>query len=309
MIQVDTYNIVKSVFEQENMEYQADAKGRLQIRMDDLRKLDRLVQEQLIDIEIPDEASVILRLFTNPAFFLSKRFPGVDIRHKVNGKIDVRARTEGSDIISWRRRVEVYNGYFKDECITEFKESFGLNLKSYEYRFYVSPETAMKFTGKDSKYELPAYNKELGAFVFTTIFKESCSNFVSQRYKEEIRDFDMKYTRLKKFFTTVLGQDNYRFESVFQYEYNSIKYDEYLNEQDYSAEELFDYALGCLYEDNVSFNTATKSIGIDFNWRTDHLHDAIARVINKATFADFRFYKIHKCIVDVKTNHFLSCAV
>ncbi|GAB3816676.1 hypothetical protein GCM10028895_12100 [Pontibacter rugosus] len=65
---------LQKLLETTGLNYTFDKKGRLQISISDLRKLDTRYIIDEIDIKIPEVASVILGIRPSPLFFLKKNF-------------------------------------------------------------------------------------------------------------------------------------------------------------------------------------------------------------------------------------------
>jgi len=290
---------LKKLLDKSELDYSFDRKGRLQISIFELRRLNRLYSFDTINVEIPEIASVILSIRPNPLFFIKKAFPDIIANHKTQSYIN---RVTGN--INWSRTIEITGGYFNDKIIKHLNQEFGLTLIGYDYTFFVKPEIIKKYDRKTSPYILPKMNVESNSFTFYTNLKESDKgneDLMLGSYNEERWEFSLKYSRLKKFFDSFFGAENVKFEMKFMYSYDLIKYDnDFLPNQDYSKGEFWEKIYTSFADEKVTISENTDSIGIDFNWQTEEIENAISSIINKCPFLHFSFYKNHRCNIDFK---------
>lgn len=290
-----------AILEKSNCDYSFDKKGRLQISIDDLLKLDKLASDKKISIRIPEIASVILQVRPNPLFFLTQRFPNIAFQHTTQGY-----RRRDNDLyndnhtISWNRTIDVVDGYLNDAALANLHNEIGLTLWGYDYTFIINPDVISKYDPKSSPYILPKINTNNSSFNFhvnLNIAKDSDDLFNS--YNEEKRDFNLKYTRLKKFFDSYFGEKNVRFEAKFTYIYDLCKFEnEYLPKQEYSKSNLWEQIYNSFIDTNVAISENSESIGIDFNWKEDKIENVISSSINKCPYINILFYRNHRCNID-----------
>lgn len=292
---------LKKVLGKFDFDYSFDKKGRLQITIADLIKLNNLTSDEKINIQIPERASVILPIRPNPVFFLSSEFPEIPFKHTTQGyrKRDNEKNKEDRTIV-WNRTIEIFNGYLNDEILERWHKEIGLSLFGYDYIFFVNPNVVSKYNPETSPYILPKIDAENSSFTFhinlnTVKEKDDLYN----AYNEEKRDFNLKYTRLKKFFDSYFGVDNVRFETKFTYIYDLYKFEnEYLQKKKYLKSDLWEQIYTSFINEDVTISENTDSIGLDFNWQEDKIEDVITNIINKCPFINFIFYKNHRCNID-----------
>ncbi|OCW94460.1 hypothetical protein A9168_07005 [Macellibacteroides sp. HH-ZS] len=292
---------LKTILEKSNCDYSFDRKDRLQITIADLLKLDRLTSDKKINIQIPEIASVILQIRPNPLFFLMQKFPNIIFQHTTQG---YRRRDKNLDkddrAITWNRTIDIVNGYLNDAVLADLHNEIGLILWGYDYTFFINPDVISKYDPKTSPYILPKINTNNNSFNFhvnLNTAKESDDLFNS--YNEEKRDFNLKYTRLKKFFDSYFGKENVKFEAKFTYIYDLYQFEnEYLPKQKYSKSNLWEQIYNSYIDANVAISENTESIGLDFNWKEDNIEDVISNSINKCPYINFIFYKNHRCNID-----------
>ena len=93
-------------------------------------------------------------------------------------------------------------------------------------------------------------------------------------YNEEKWDFNLKYTRLKKFFDSFFGSENVIFEAKFIYTYNLNTFTkEYLPKQEYQKSDLWTQIYQSFINDKISLNENGGNIGVDFNWQNDKIDE------------------------------------
>ena len=290
---------LQKLLDKSGLDYTFDKKGRLQISISDLRKLDNSYLIDKINIQIPEIASVILPIRPNPLFFIKKEFPEISATHKTQSY-----RNSETGNISWNRTLEVVGGYFNDKVIRRLNQEIGLTLIGYDYTFFIKPEIVIKYDPKSSHYILPKLSVENNSFTFHTNLKESDKvreDSMCCAYNEERWHFNLKYSRLKKFFDSFFGTENIRFEMKFTYLYDFRKYDnEFLSNQNYSQEEFREKVYTSLVDESVTISENTDSIGIDFNWQKEEIENIISDIVNKCQFLNFSFYKNHRCNIDFK---------
>ena len=281
------------------LDYSFDIKGRLQLSISELKKLNKLFNFEKFNIQIPETASVILSIRPNPLFFIKKIFPEIIVNHKTKSYIN-----RATGLINWNRTIEVIGGYFNDKIINQLNQEFGLSLIGYDYTFFVESEIIKKYDRKTSPYILPKQDVESNSFTFHTNLRESdklSEDTMLSSYNEERWDFSLKYSRLKKFFDSFFGAENIRSEMKFIYSYDLMKYDnEFLPNQNYSKDEFWEKIYTSFVDENMTISENTDSIGIDFNWQNEEIESAISRIINKCPFINFSFYKNHRCNIDFK---------
>ena len=292
---------LKKILEKSDFDYSFDKKGRLQITIADLIKFNNLTSDEKTNIQIPEVASVILSIRPNPVFFLSKEFPEIPFKHTTQGyrRKNNEINRDDSAII-WNRTIEIFNGYLNDEILDRLQKEIGLSLFGYDYTFSVNPDVVSKYNPETSPYILPKIDIENSSFTFhvnLNTVKEK--DDLHSTYNEEKLDFNLKYTRLKKFFDSYFGADNVRFEGKFTYIYDLYKFEnEYLQKKEYLKSDLWEQVYVSFINENVTISENTDSIGIDFNWQDDKIEDFIPNLINKCPLINFIFYKNHRCNID-----------
>lgn len=292
--------ILKRILDSIMVDYTFDKRKRLQISVSDLKKLEQLTLEDNVRIQIPETASIVLSIRPNPLFFLRKAFPEISATHKIQWiKKKDETPYNGNERVHWIRTIEIIGGYFKPKVADQFNEEFGLSLIGYDLTFYINPDAISKYDPVVSKHTLPKLNKETNSFTFHTSLKESEISDPLDINHEDDWDFDLKYSRLKKFFYSFFGAENVKFEAKFLYHYDLYKFDtEFLPRQEYSKEKLWEEIHLSMRNDGISFSEYTNSIGIDFNWKNANIEDVITGIFNRCPFINFAIYKNHRCNID-----------
>jgi hypothetical protein len=290
---------LKKLLTQYNLDHSFDKNDRLQLTQEGLKELDTLVSEGKINnIKISDMASVILSFRPNPLYFLEKEYPGVTFRHVTatfRQKEKESENEEHSHIMGWHRTIEVYGGYLNDRVVERLGKEIGLTVLGYNYTFYINPAVISKYDPK--VYILPEMNAEDSSFTFFTNLRIATIDENDHKW-----DFDLKYTYLKKFFESLFGAENVRFESKFIYFYDLFKFEnEYLQKRKYERIDLCNQINDAFFgESNISISENLDKIGLDFNWREESINDVLLKFIHKCPFLNFIFYKNHRYNVDFK---------
>lgn len=295
----------KSILDKSNFDYRFDEKGRLQITLDDLTNLKNRSSDTKTNIEIPETASIILPIRPTPVFFLSKEYPEITFKHIVQVKKRKKDNLKEEYPIQWNRTIEVFNGYLHNNVLERWREKIGLTLGGYDYTFLINPDVAKKYNPKTSPYILPKYNTENNSFNFHVDLTH-IHNFdsLSDAYNFEKLDFDLKYTRLKKFFDSYFGAENVRFEAKFMYTYDLYKFDtEFLPSQEYVKSDLMEIVYTSFCNENITISENTDSIGLDFNWQNDKIEDLLPTLFNKCPFVSFSYFKNHRCNIDFQIQN------
>jgi len=295
---------LKKILQCYDSDFSFDRKNRLQITLANLKKLNNIASDGKINIQIPETASIILPIHPNPVYFLTKEFPDITFKHKISSykKRDKTLYKEDYEI-RWNRTIEVFDGYLNDNILKKLEAEIGLSIYGYDYTFFINPNIISKYNPKTSPYILPSINTEDNSFTFHTNLNENNgskeNNDLHENYNEEKWDFDIKYTRLKKFFNSYFGVENVRFEAKFIYTYDLYKFEnEYLPKQDFQKSDFWEQVYNSFVNENITVSENTDSVGIDFNWRNEQIDEVITSTLIKCSFLNFTFYKNHKCNID-----------
>ena len=284
-------------------DYSFDKKERLQISIANLINLDQITSKGNINLHIPEIASVILPIRPNPVFFLSKKFPEIKFNHRTQGyrKKD-NAENKDDLILLWNRTIEIFDGYLKEKILEQLNQEIGLSLYGYDLKFFINPNVISKYDPKTSPYILPKLDKVDNSFSFHINLNKSTDNehdSLSSSYYEEKLDFNLKFTRLKKFFDFFFGKENVKFKAKFIYTYDLFKFEkEYLPSEEYSKSDFGEYVSNSFINEIITISENTDSIGIDFNWKNDKIEDVICSQINKCAVVNFNLFKNHRCNID-----------
>lgn len=294
---------VHSLLKQAEFDYLFDKKDRLQVTISDLKKLKSILSDGNINIILPENASIILPISPNPVYFLSKEFPELKINHRTRSyrKKEKAVDKEDREIL-WNRTIEIFDGYFNDEVLQKLNKEIGISLFAYDFTFIVNPTVVSKYDPKTSPYILPNINPENNSFTFHTNLNESTEtneDHLLNLYNEEKRDFNLKYTRLKKFFDSFFGSENVVFEAKFIYTYNLNTFTkEYLPKQEYQKTDLWTKIYQSFINEKISLNENGGNIGIDFNWQNEKIEEVLSNISSKCDFINLNFFKNHRCNID-----------
>lgn len=265
-------NNLKNLLDKSDLDYSFDKKGRLQISIDDLKKAESSIIELRINMHIPEIASIILQLSPNLKYYLAKDFPLI---FEMN-----------NDEIKITNTIVTKNKYFSNNVYEILNKEIGLHLTWYKFIFRVNAEILKTYNPKTCPYQLPQLNKIDNSFCFyVNVEKDYSDSFIL--FEEEKFDFDLKYSRLKKFFNSFFGEKNVSFDAIFNYSFNTNIYDSVFGEQIQST----------LFE-NITFSESAMSIGMDFNWKEKKIDDIISELDVKYPFIHFGLYRNHKCNID-----------
>lgn len=285
------------------IDYSFDKKGRLQISIASLNKLEKITSDGNINLQIPDIASVILPIRPNPVFFLSKEFPEINFNHRTQGyrKRDKEINQEDR-VLSWNRTIEIFNGYLNENVLEQLKQEIGLSLNGYDFKFFINPNVISKYDPKTSPYILPTIDKANNSFNFHTNLNDTSENeedSLFRSYYEEKLDINLKFTRLKKFFDFFFGNDNVKFEAKFSYNYDLYKFEkEYLPSKEYLKSDFGESVFNSFIDEVIKISENNDSIGIDFNWKNEKIEEVICNQTNKCAFLNFNLFKNHRCNID-----------
>ncbi|MFA6871194.1 MAG: AAA domain-containing protein [Bacteroidaceae bacterium] len=279
-----------------NFDYDFDRNGRLQITIKDLKSLNRICSDNSFNVQIPEKSSIIIPVYPNPLFFIKREFPFLPATYKTR----TYKRKVNENDISWSRTIEISEGYLKEDVAEKFNKEFGLFLIGYDFVFYINPSVVSKYNPKESSYVLPKLNKENNSFLFHTILNvNSQDREMLIGYNEEKWDFNLKYSRLNKFFINFFGSENVRFESKFIYAYDSYKFTtEFLPSIEYENEAFWQEIYNTIFTDKVSVSENTETIGIDFDWRNENIEDIILNTVNQCPILNFHLFNNHRCNID-----------
>lgn len=279
-----------------NFDYDFDKNGRLQISIKELKLLNRICSDDKTRIKVPEKSSIIIPVYPNPLYFIKKEFPFLSATHKT--KFYRREEEEEENKILWNRTIEITGGYLRKKILNRLNENFGLSMISYDLVFYINPKVVGQYDPEKSPHILPELNEENSSFVFQTNLKFK-NNKMFSLYNEERCDFDLKYTRLNKFFNSFFGADNVRFDSKFIYTYDVYKFTtEFLPSKDYSTEDFGQELFNSIIDEHVSVSENKESIGIDFDWKKEEIEELLSNSINKCPFFNFHLFSNHRCNID-----------
>lgn len=285
------------------IDYSFDKKGRLQISIASLNKLEKIASGGNFNLQIPDIASVILPIRPNPVFFLSKEFPGIKINHRTQ-----RDRKKDKDVnkedrvLLWNRTIEIFNGYLNNNVLERLNQEIGLILHGYEFKFLINPDVISRYDSKTSPYILPKIDLNDNSFNFHINLNERSEveeDSLFRSYYEEKLDINLKFTRLKKFFDFFFGSDNVKFEAKFSYNYDLYKFEkEYLPSKEYLKSDFGKSVFNSFIDEVIKISENNDSIGIDFNWKNEKIEEVICNQTNKCKFLNFNLFKNHRCNID-----------
>lgn len=263
---------LKKALDKLNFDYRFDDKGRLQITITDLIKLNNLTSNEKANIQIPEIASVILPISANLKYYITKNYPFV-----------VGNSSEDAIITN---TITIKNSYLSNVVYKQLSEEIDLKISWYKYIFKINPNAVKKYNPKISPYQLPGLNKEDSSFCFFVNADKDYSE-LSKLLEEEKLDFNLKYTRLKKFFDTFFGSQNVSFESIFNYSYNNDVF-----------KSTFLEDLANTHFDDITLSEHSTSVGIDFNWKSESIEALLFNLNKKYPFIYFSLFENHRCNID-----------
>ncbi|WP_417620067.1 AAA domain-containing protein [Oceanihabitans sediminis] len=285
---------LKDILDKSNFDYDFDRNGRLQISINDLKLLNKMCSDENLNIQIPEQSSIIMPVYPNPLYFIKKSLPSLSAIHK--SKVSI--HNDGN--VTWNRTIEISNVYLKEAFVERLNKEFGLTLIGYDFIFYIDSSVVGKYIRKESPYVLPKLIKENNSFVFHTNLNIKASNsYMMAAYNDEKWNLGIKYKRLIKFFNAFFGSENVRFESKFIYSYDIFKYTkEFLPSLEYSKEDLRQEVFNSMISESVSVSDNMETIGIDFDWRNEDLNSLLEDTSNKCQFLNLSIFNNHRCNID-----------
>ncbi len=254
------------------LDYNFDKKERLQISISDLKKLIDISNSEDNKLRIPDIATIILPISANLTHYLLKQYPFLQTIHP--------------EKITITNSITTRNGYFSKDTFEVLNKGIGLELLWYKFIFKIHEDAISKYNQENCPYELPEFNVSDSSFCFYVNVKKELHD-LSNVIEEEKLDFDLKYTRLRKFFDTYFGSQNVSFESVFSYSFNN-----------HTFNNLFTDDLSNSQFDGISFSEESKAIGVDFNWKDIEAAELVSELEKKYPFIHFNLYNNHRCNID-----------
>ena len=260
------FSKLQALLTQLKIEYDFDKRERLQISISDLIKLLEISNSKDNIIKIPDIATIIFPVDPNLSFYILKKYPFIkDSKILITNSITTK------------------NGYFSKIVYDTLNEKIGLELLWYKFIFKIKNDAIKKYKKETCPYELPELNISDNSFCFYVDTRKDLSdlpNFI----EEEKFDFNLKYTRLKRFFDSYFGSQNVAFESVFNYSFNNALFND-----------IFFRDLASTHFDGISLSEDSMSVGIDFNWKDVTVEELVTELENKYPFIHFNLYNNHKC--------------
>lgn len=263
------FSKLKTLLTQLKIEYDFDKRERLQISISDLIKLLEISNSKDNIIKIPDIATIIFPVAPNLSYYILKKYPF--IKENIHSKILI------------TNSITTKNGYFSKIVYDTLNEGIGLELLWYKFIFKIKSDAIKKYNNETCPYELPELDVNDNSFCFYVDTRKDLSelpNFI----EEEKFDFNLKYTRLKRFFDSYFGSQNVTFESVFNYSFNNALFNN-----------IFFSDLASTHFDDISLSEDSMSIGIDFNWKDVAVEELVTELENKYPFIHFNLYNNHKC--------------
>ena len=197
-------------------DFSFDKKGRLQISINDLKRIQSILASQ--DVSIPDTASIIFRFTPTPLSFLSQLVPNIPWIHETTIAEDKKNN------INCKSFITVENGYISDSLLQFLNGQIGLSLHNYTFTFFVNKDAISKYDAKTNNFGLPQINDDGCSFSFTTQIRKEKAVDDSNDLFEEQYDFNFKFTRFKRLFDRLFGKDNITYTSKFRYRYDINKF-------------------------------------------------------------------------------------
>lgn len=291
-----SFRYLSNILNKNNISYSFDSKKRLQISINDLRQLKSFSEQYNIDVYFPKTANAIFPVRPNPIFFLRKRFPNIAWGH--NSELMMLSnKLKTNDVIV------LNDGYLHNGIRRVLTKDFGLELYQYTYTFEISPNVINRYNPKTSPYILPNINVDGHSFSFVTKPSSKESDGLLG-YREEQYDFNLKYTRLKKFFDNYFGKDNVKFHCSFEYHYDKEKFhQEFLPQQNNWLDEFWNDVSNIFWNTGISVSRVFQTVGIDFDWEKESLVDVMHSILHICPFISLSYFPNHKCNVDFSVQN------
>lgn len=277
-----------NLLKDQGVDFSIDRNNKIEIGIVNLKSIDKRLSG--LNVNTPDNAGIVLKIKPNPVYFLQQKYKNINFRYSALGP---------------NRTIETINGYFNEKVFDELQEEIGLKLIGYNYSFFINENALALIPDNNSPFVLPTFNTTDSSFNFRTnlnINKNEKDLEISLQsgYEDEKYDFDLKYTRLLKFFNQHFGEDNYTFESSFMYSFEEFKFNQkYLSGENVNDEQFWKSVYSHFTEDeNVAFSDSVDTISFDFNWREHNIEDVIVEKLKVCPIIDVAYFKDHKCKID-----------
>jgi superfamily I DNA and/or RNA helicase len=280
-----------NLLEDEGVDFSIDRNSKIEIGIANLKLIDKKLENlHGLNVNIPDTAGIILKIKPNPVYFLQQKYKDVEFRYSAVGR---------------RHAIETINGYFNKQVLDELHDEIGLKLIGYNYTFFIKENALSLIPDDNSDIVLPSFNTTNSSFNFRTnlnvdINEKDLEKRLQLGYEEEKQDFNLKYTRLLKFFNQHFGEGNFSFESSFIYSFDNYMFNQrYLSGENVNDEQFWKSVHSHFTEDeNIAFSDSIDTISFDFNWREQNIEDVIIEKLKVCPIIDVAYFKDHKCKID-----------
>lgn len=311
---------IKLLLKNLKVEYDFDKNNRLQISVDELKRLKENTEFNSLQLSLPDRATAIIPIYPSIIVYLEKLCPGlklnnIEIFHNCNKEINTG--------VYINKQVSVEGGYFTQEFLEQIKPVFELQMCKVEFTFIISENALNSYDWQANKLGLPKLNGNTITFcknVKRVDFQGNVEEFTDEGVNEDGDNDDLSditYMTSSEFFntkdTTDFNFDFYLWNKLLKrlfgrdnYDYTEKYYYKYCENRDWATvEELdkFNDDLHTSFKSSVKYSVSSKgtSIGIDFNWKERNLPELLTELSRDYPFVDFSLFKNgHKCNFDIQ---------
>ncbi len=285
-----------SILVDSSLDYSFDSKGRLQIALSDLDKLNAKLEDvDNINLNIPETASAIFQLTPSPVYFLKKKYPNINWSHRTIVIVN-----KPDNELKFLRTIEVENGYIGENLLTELSEIVSLRLTGYEFEFHVPEEIRNTFK-IDPQITFPQFDSEKDAYVVKITVKESTHDDENGREDYFFDDINYTYTFYLHLFSRYFGKENVQLKSSrFYYKYNLDDYmDKNIDAADDWKDDFWESQHAIFNGSGISVSRNAEAIGIDFNWKRCSIQELVSSIHEASPDVIISYYSNHKCNIDL----------
>lgn len=283
-------------------DYSFDRKGRLQIAISNLEGLkSQFLENNNLNLIVPDKATAIFPLQPSPIFFLNKEFPRIEWKHHTRV-----IKSDRDQELKFLRTISVEDGYIPSDLLGQLNDRFGLKLYEYQMEFGI-PEEILNSVTINPDIMLPKFDKAANAFVVKIKVKvKNHSKNTDSSEQDDDREFasdiNYNYTFYKRILERYYGNGNVTLKhTLVFYKYDIEDYAEsFLSSDDSWKDEFWESIYLAFSDSDVSVSLQSESIGIDFNWRKDSMKDILFALCEKIPNSIISYYPKHKCNIDLK---------
>ena len=292
---------------------------RILISVDELIALKKALRKRT-DVDVPTQALAVIRISPSPIFILHKDYPSIRLEHTISRKRARKGDANGSIL----HFVTLSGGFFTEAEAQRVLELYGMRLIRIDFHFRPKPDILYMYDWKENVKDFPRPNKG-EEFVYRrevdykrnplenlNDIEEDGALSPDNNKTDEVstEEGGLKYDRIlqtskklglelykwNRFFTRAFGCDG--FTSEIKYIYTCSRYRNQLTPE--LEAEFYDNIGEYLSSPDVTLSKDGRSIGVEFDWKTEVFDRIITRLCTENPYVNFDIFPNHRCKVDSK---------